>query len=129
MESLTKAEIFVFSLDSAFHQSLRDGHGHLLDAIEGQTSLRRANDTPEAMRLFDENCVPTGILITDAEIIAPRNEALSRRLGDYVRNGGTLLLGGFFSSGVRPNDLGRYMREKWNLPWAAGSYHRTTLYT
>jgi hypothetical protein len=66
--------------------------------------------------------------VTDPGIIKSRNVAVSQKLANYVRNGGTLVLGGLFSAQIRPNDLGRYMREKWDLPWEAGSYYRTTIF-
>ncbi|PMD60059.1 uncharacterized protein K444DRAFT_528898, partial [Hyaloscypha bicolor E] len=69
-----------------------------------------------------------GVLVTDPGIVKSRNVAVSQKLANYVRNGGTLVLGGLFSAQIRPNDLGRYMREKWDLPWEAGSYYRTTIF-
>jgi hypothetical protein len=66
--------------------------------------------------------------VTDPGIIKSRNVAVSQKLANYVRNGGTLVLGGLFSAQIRPNDLGRYMREKWDIPWEAGSYYRTTIF-
>ena len=58
--------------------------------------------------------------MTDPGIVASRNDAVSQKLAEYVHNGGTLVLGGSFSAQIRPNDLGNYMKEKWDLPWKAG---------
>jgi hypothetical protein len=128
MEGSTMPEIFVFSLGDAFEQSLLRGvHGHLLDAIAAKSRLRQATTAQEALQLFDQNDSPKGVLVADPGIVASRNNVVSRKLADYVRNGGTVVLGGLFSTNIRPNDVGKYMRQKWDLLWEAGSYHRTTL--
>jgi hypothetical protein len=129
MAGLTTPEIFAFSLGSASQQSsLRDVHSHMMDAIATKSRLRQAITAQEALELFDQNNSPKGVLVTDPGIITSRNNAVSEKLADYVRNGGTLVLGGLFSGEIRPNEVGNYMRGKWGLPWEAGSYHRTTMF-
>ncbi|KAH8655618.1 triacylglycerol lipase [Xylariales sp. PMI_506] len=129
MASLTKPDIFVFSLGSAQQQSLmQEVHSSLMSALANKYSLQRANNAEEALGLLEQNDQPRGVLVTDPGIVASKNLALSRKLSDYVRNGGRLVFGGVFSGEIRPNELGKYMKEKWDLPWEAGSYHRTTLY-
>jgi len=129
MEGSAAPEIFTFSLGGAAQQSLlRDVHSHLMNAITAKSRLRQATTAQEALELFDQNDSPKGVLVTDPGIVASRNNAVSKKLAGYVRNGGTLVLGGLFSAQIRPNDLGKYLREKWDLPWEAGSYHRTTLF-
>lgn len=66
-------------------------------------------------------------MVTDAGIIASRNDAVSRKLSAYVRDGGTVVLGGVFSGHVGPDDMKTYISEQWDVPWETGSYYRTTL--
>ena len=129
MEDLTTTEIFIFSLGNATQQSLfQIIHDHLMQRLASNFSLKQATSAQDALQLFERNDTPKGILVTDPGIIAPKNDAVSRKISDYVRNGGTLVLGCLFSGEIRPNDLKKYMRERWDLPWEAGSYHRTTLH-
>ena len=129
METPTKPEIFVFSLGDAQQQSLlREVHGRLMDALAAKSNLRQATNAQDALGLLTQNGQPNGVFVTDPDIAVSKNHAVSEQLKDYVHNGGTLVLGGLFSAQIRPNDLGKYMREKWDLPWEAGSYHRTTLF-
>lgn len=117
MEALTTPEIFVFSLHSASQQSLfRNVHSRLLDALAVKSNLRQATNVREALGRFDQNDCPKGALVTGPGIVASRNVAVSQKLANYVRIGGKLVLGGSFSAEIRPNDLGRYIREKWDLP-------------
>lgn len=124
MEALTAPEIFVFLLGDSFSQEV---HSHLMNMLAGKSNIKQATNAQEALRLFGQNNCPKGVLVADPGIIKAKND-VSQKLADYVRNGGTLVLGGCFSSHIRPSDLGSYMRGKWDLPWEVGSYHRTTMF-
>ncbi|KAK5074433.1 hypothetical protein PMZ80_011246 [Knufia obscura] len=43
-------------------------------------------------------------------------DSVSDKVIDFARNGGTVVLGGLFSSLIRPNDLRTYFSSKWALP-------------
>lgn len=51
----------------------------------------------------------------------------SNKIFQFVQGGGTLILGGCFSSFVRPKSMETYFDKVWGLPWKTGSYHRTTV--
>ncbi|ROV92283.1 hypothetical protein VSDG_07237 [Cytospora chrysosperma] len=63
----------------------------------------------------------------DPEIVLPKHRQLSQQVIEYVRNGGTAVIGGFFTRFLRPDDLNRWLRDAWNLPWEFGQYERTTV--
>ncbi|KAI1839426.1 hypothetical protein JX266_014363 [Neoarthrinium moseri] len=126
MSTRTLPEIFLFSLGD--EQLLEATHGSLLRALAAKSNLSRALNAKEALGLLDQNRQPKGILVADPSIVGTKYNELSRALTTYVKNGGTVVLGGVFSALIRPNDLGRYMHDKWELPWKSGSYHRTTLF-
>lgn len=67
------------------------------------------------------------IWIADPDIVQSNYSDLSREVVNYARNGGTVVLGGYFSSLVRPDDMDRWMRVAWKLPWRTGQYHRTNV--
>jgi hypothetical protein len=129
MEASTKPEIFAFSLDEDIIPEflLQSVYGHLMDAIKAKSNLKYAKTTQEALALFNQNGSPKGVFLTDPGIIESKNNAVSQKLTEYVRSGGNVVMGGLFSSFVNLDEMGTYMREKWNLPWEPASYHRTTL--
>lgn len=81
----------------------------------------------EPAALLEAHPSARAIWIVDPQITTSKYAALSRQVVDYVRNGGTAILGGFFTSFVRPNDFDKWIRTAWGLPWMSGQYERTTV--
>ncbi|KAJ2996586.1 hypothetical protein NUW58_g925 [Xylaria curta] len=68
------------------------------------------------------------IWIVDPNIVEPQNSELSRQVVEYVKSrGGVAIMGGFFSSFIRPSDLNRWLSQSWGMPWRVGQYERTTV--
>ncbi|SPO06994.1 related to Acyl-coenzyme A:6-aminopenicillanic-acid-acyltransferase 40 kDa form [Cephalotrichum gorgonifer] len=84
--------------------------------------------TNQARALMDKHSKPRSILISDGDIMKPKYDAVTQRLIQYVRMGGTVVLGAYFSSSVRPLDFDKYIQENWSLPWRQSNYHRTTVH-
>jgi hypothetical protein len=102
-------------------------HGRLLTKIAERSDFKRAKSPVEALQLLEEHRTPQAIIVTDQGLLNQPNQTLSRRVVEYVRNGGRVVLGACFSSLVRPKDLDRYFGQVWDLPWRMSSYHRTTV--
>ncbi|KAF7981204.1 hypothetical protein HWV62_34533 [Athelia sp. TMB] len=85
-------------------------HNHLLDALSSHCSE------------------PWAVFVTDPELANARSphQALTTKLVKYVKDGGTVVFGGMFSSHVRPNDSDTFFKNVWGLDWKTGSYHRST---
>jgi hypothetical protein len=119
--------IFAFSLGDPSQQAiLQDVHGRLMDKIARKAVLKQAGNTQEALDLVNGDNRPKAIFVTDPGITTTKNDIVSDKLVDFARNGGIVVLGGLFSSSIRPSDLRRYFK-KWDLSWKDGSYHRTTV--
>jgi hypothetical protein len=100
---------------------------HLIDALAEKASLKRAMQPRPALKFLSTN-TPHAIFITDPGLLEASNAAVLRQVVSYVRAGGTAVIGGLFSSFVRPMDMTNWFRKHWDLPWRAGDYHRTTVY-
>jgi hypothetical protein len=120
--------ILVFSLgDPSYRTLLQDVHGHLMNKLAEKSDLKQAGNAQDALDLINGDNDPRGIFVTDPGITTTRNNIVSDKVVEFARNGGTVVLGGLFSSFIRPSDLHTYFNSKWGLPWKAGSYHRTTV--
>lgn len=123
-----KPLIYTFTFGSDWQQSqFQSIHGRLLNMLFERSTLRHAKDANQALALFSEDNEPRAVFVADAAIMAPRNEVISQRLVNYVKYGGTVVFGGMFSAQVERGELDRYFGHTWDLPWEAGSQHRTTL--
>lgn len=100
----------------------------LVTELEAKSDVKRATTAEEARALLDQHPNPRGIFVPDAGITKRRNNAITQRLVQFVRIGGTVIFGGVFSSLIRPPDFDRYFEKSWSLPWKYGSYHRTTVH-
>lgn len=80
----------------------------------------------EPANLFRAHPSARAIWIAEAEIALAKHAALSRQVVDYARDGGTVVLGGYFPSHIRPDDFRRWVSTAWGLPWHFGQYERTT---
>ncbi|KAI1402573.1 hypothetical protein F4819DRAFT_507488 [Hypoxylon fuscum] len=67
------------------------------------------------------------IWIVDPDIATPKFKDLSDKVVDYARNGGTVVLGGFFSMSISANNFDRWMNEAWGLSWRYGQYETSTV--
>ncbi|EXJ65624.1 uncharacterized protein A1O5_11151 [Cladophialophora psammophila CBS 110553] len=121
----TSRVVFVFSLDD--QDLFQEIHGRLMNTIAQKAVVKQAANFQEALNLLNSDTKPEAIFVTDSGITTARNNLVSEKLVDFVRSGGRVVLGGLFSSFVRPDDLRRYFKKTWNLPWKVGSYHRTTV--
>ena len=118
------------SLPQAILLAVRDeSYSGLVDAMAAKATIQRAAKPRNAVTYLTNN-TPSAVLITDPAIVTrkPACTAVSEKVIDYVRGGGTAVLATHFSCFVPPLDLNRWFRTSWNLPWQSGDYHRTTVY-
>lgn len=127
MSQTQPSVIFILSLDDTWHPKIfQDVCGRLMNTIAERAVVKQAKNTQEALDLFNGDDRPQAVFVTDSSVTTPENAIVSDMLTDFARNGGIVVLGGLFSSSIRPNELRSYF-QKWDLPWRVGSYHRTTV--
>ena len=66
------------------------------------------------------------IVVTDPAIMEDYFITVQRKLVEYARAGGTVILGFHFSSFARPDELTVFFKDRWALNWKPGDYHRST---
>ncbi len=120
----TRADILavVVNRDSSF-----DKIDTTLIALLQQTcNLRYAHDMRQVNQALLQQQTPTVILLTDDAMTRAKNTSTWERVLEYVRQGGTVIAMGRFSSFVKPNDIKPFFQRA-GLDWDQGAYHRTTL--
>lgn len=124
-----KPTIYQFSLgDKSLQSFVRpggiDSFLRILKKLQEVAIVQEAWSSQEALDLLEQDKAPKAIFITDPGITDPENKEVSTQVVEYVRNGGTAILGLGFSSNVKPADFQEYMSEQWDLPWKLHSYNR-----
>lgn len=112
-----KPKIYQISLRDLPQQFIRT-----LDKIRKFANIQAAFDTQEALDLLGQDKVPKAILITDDAIMEPENEEVSKRVVEYARNGGTVILGLAFAYYAMFEEFDHYMSEHWGLPWRGSNF-------
>ncbi|KAM3475807.1 hypothetical protein MY5147_003559 [Beauveria neobassiana] len=98
----------------------------LLTVIKSKTEFQQTEDATSALRLLSQRPPPSTVLITDQALTLPENAAVWTAVLNYVAGGGTVVIMGFFSSFVLPDNIKPFFTRA-GLPWARGTYQRTTL--
>ncbi|KAL6301888.1 hypothetical protein BKA93DRAFT_442434 [Sparassis latifolia] len=101
-------------------------HGHLLTALRAKAEVHEVTSSGNAIQRLSTAPHPKAIIVTDAGVTERKNNKVLAKLVEYVTSGGTIIFACQFSSFVRPVDMNSMFQKSWNLPWNAGSYHRTT---
>ncbi|KAJ7084842.1 hypothetical protein B0H15DRAFT_383077 [Mycena belliarum] len=96
---------------------------HTLAALRARITVSVARSASQAFDLLASPDL-TAVFVTDPGIVEPKHIALRAKLVAYAKAGGSVVIGGMFSSFVTPPKLNSFFREAWGLQWATGSYHR-----
>jgi threonine dehydrogenase-like Zn-dependent dehydrogenase len=99
----------------------------LLAAIRVKLDLVKAVASDVALQYLASSRLAS-VFVTDAGITQRKNASVLRKLVDFAKHGGSVVLGGVFSSFVRPLDMNSFFEKLWGLTWKSGSYHRETFY-
>ena len=122
--SVSKPAILVLTLGD-YADTFSSIHANLLTQLEQKSVLKQVDNAKEAINLINGDSKPKGIIVADEGIL--KADALADKLVTFAREGGTVVVGGLFTSFGRPDDMQKYFEKKWGLAWKIGSYHRTTL--
>ncbi|KAG6868431.1 hypothetical protein C0993_003108 [Termitomyces sp. T159_Od127] len=124
VKSRISEQSFLLLLSLEDDEIFTTSHGHCLSAIREKIVVSQALTVSAALtRLDDKNLV--GVLVTDIGIVKPEHKEILPHLIKYVKQGGTVVVGGTFSSFVSASDLDSFFNNAWGLPWKSGAYHRT----
>lgn len=124
MASTSKPLVLVFSL-SAFSDD--DGmDAQLLHHLRTKSQVEVVKARDLALRWLSKNPQPQAILLADEYVTEKGQEPLLKKLAEYAKSGGTIVFGCRFSTFVKPLAMEAMFQRILGLPWARGSYHRTT---
>ncbi|KAL8388755.1 hypothetical protein RB599_010080 [Gaeumannomyces hyphopodioides] len=122
-QEVTKPRIALISLN--FRPFFDETYSSLITELESKARLQRAKKANSAIRLLSEQPQPSAVLITDEALTDDENAHVWEAVLQYVRQGGTSVIMGHFSTFVKAAAVKPFFA-KAGLPWESGSYHRTT---
>ncbi|KAF3767838.1 hypothetical protein M406DRAFT_328893 [Cryphonectria parasitica EP155] len=102
-----------------------------LEKLKEKATVKYAqfNESGDAAEVIEKHSSARAIWIITPAIAQPRHHPaanfLSRKVVEYVRNGGTVVLDRIFNY-ITPSDFNDWMRDTWDLPWRFGC-HATTV--
>ncbi|KAF4614612.1 hypothetical protein D9613_003397 [Agrocybe pediades] len=104
-------------------------HTHLLSTLKSKAKIvniyQPAEAVQKALQHLDSPDL-AGVLLADPGVLDDVFRPILDKLVKYVRDGGSLAIGGNFSNFINPDRFDSFMHETWGLDWKFGSYHRTT---
>ncbi|KAH9946733.1 hypothetical protein B0H21DRAFT_387638 [Amylocystis lapponica] len=121
--TVKKPTVLVLSLEK--EEWLAESYCQLYSALRKNATVHEVESVPAAMRHLSAAPPPSAVLATDSAISQRTHGLLATHLAAYVRAGGRLVLGCQFSSHLITPTAPTFF-QRFGLPWAAGSYHRTT---
>jgi len=116
---------FVLLLSLQHETFFAEIHEHLVTALTAKAKRTQAFDAATAVTHLASPRL-TGVLVTDPGIVEPQYTAVVSKLVELVKSGGSVVIGGLFSSFVHWNDMDTFFKSAWGLKWTGGPYHRTT---
>lgn len=114
-----KPRILLLSLNDA--GTFNRVHQHFLHALRARAEVIQAQSSKD---LPASNV--SAVYATDAALTEKKHSKLLAKVVEYVRSGGTFVIGGGFSSSVTGYDNNKFFEVAWGLDWQMGSCHRTT---
>ncbi|KAI6082227.1 hypothetical protein F4821DRAFT_218298 [Hypoxylon rubiginosum] len=101
-------------------------YASLLTQLSSKATVKRIKKQDSVIRLLSEGPRPSAVLVTDEALTREENSGAWEAVLQYVRQGGTSVVMGHYSSFVQPDDIKPFFA-KAGLPWKSASYQRTTL--
>lgn len=119
----SKSFVMLLSLENEdFFTSI---HEHLLSAMREKVEWKQALSASSALTMLASLDL-VGVFVTDPGVLRPKNVSVVSKLVEYVKSGGSAVIGGLFSTFANTNDMNNHFSKSWGLKWESGSYHRTT---
>ncbi|KAK7219145.1 hypothetical protein V2G26_007148 [Clonostachys chloroleuca] len=102
-----------------------DNFAVLFTDLSRQADIQWGKEPAAALDLLQQSPAPSAVLITDAALTQRSSDTrVWEAILSYVRQGGTAIAMGHFSSFAKPNDIESFFA-KAGLTWQVGAYHRT----
>lgn len=109
------------SLLSFRDKTERESKRECLETVSEHISLVQARDTEDALNLMSSTHL-SGIFVADPSISDPERTVLREKLGQYTKDGGTVVLGGSFANDFPLAKFREFFEETWGHSWEVGSF-------
>lgn len=122
-QTTLKPKVLLVSLD--LQPFFDEQYAQLINDLSTKADIQRVKGSGSALSRISGESPPAAILITDAALSNEKSKApVWDAVLNYVRQGGTAVVMGHFSSFAQPLKIGPFF-QKAGLPWESGDYHRT----
>lgn len=120
----TGSAVLLISLEKqAFFDEMYE---QVMVSLRSKATVVEATEITSAMhRLSKANEDYAAVIVTDPAVMVNNFIAAQKKIVNYVQNGGTVVMGFFFSNFARLDKLGLFFQKRWNLGWKAGAYTRS----
>ncbi|KAJ0161300.1 hypothetical protein CTA2_6456 [Colletotrichum tanaceti] len=125
MSAPTESRPRVVCISLSYEPYLDDTYAGIFGRILQKANMQRAKKPAGALGLLQQDPLPAAVLLTDQALTEESPDVWDAVLA-YVRQGGTAVAMGHFSSFVKPDNI-RPFFAKAGLDWDRGDYHRTTV--
>ncbi|KAK1658507.1 hypothetical protein BDP55DRAFT_593994 [Colletotrichum godetiae] len=125
MSATTQSRPRIVAISLKYESSLDETYASLFTQLLENASVQRAKKPASALDLLQQHPPPAAVLITDQGLTEGHPNVWDAVI-TYVRQGGTAIAMGHFSSFVKPDNI-RPFFTKAGLDWDSGVYHRTTV--
>lgn len=122
-ESNLKSSKFVMLLSLQKDDFFDDMHAHFLPALRAKIEWMQALTASAALKALASPDL-AGIYVTDPGIVKSENQQVLSKVVEYVKSGGSVVIGGLFGTLITPKDMAAFFDKAWGLSWNSGSYYR-----
>lgn len=123
MTTAPKPVVLLISLEE--HPWFEEAYASFLNQLNELATIQRAQTRTLVSRALSEDH-PKAVLLTDGALTKRKFRQVWEEVLSYVRDGGTAVCMGLFSSFTRPPDFGPFFHRA-GLPYEHAEYHRTTV--
>ncbi|KAG6817046.1 hypothetical protein H0H87_000458 [Tephrocybe sp. NHM501043] len=122
---------FLMLLSLEDEEFFASNHAHGFAALQNKIAISQALTVSSALTMLDDANL-AGVFVTDAGIVKSEHKGILPRLVKYVKQGGTALVGGSFSSFSDSESdvplMNAFFNDVWGVSWKSGAYHRTKFF-
>ncbi|KAL0938128.1 triacylglycerol lipase-like protein [Colletotrichum truncatum] len=125
MSATTQSRPRIVAISLKYEPFFDQTYANLFTQLLDKANVQRAKKPASALDLLHQLPPPAAVLITDQGLTEGHPDVWDAVI-TYVRQGGTAIAMGHFSSFVKPDNI-RPFFTKAGLDWDRGAYHRTTV--
>ncbi|KAF8894848.1 hypothetical protein BD779DRAFT_1669293 [Infundibulicybe gibba] len=124
LEPIIRPTPFILVLSFDYIKYTNTYYSDLLSKMRSKMEVVHGLSSSRVMELISSPDL-AGILIMDSPIDDVENTPLLKKVVEFTKRGGNVVLGGLFSGGLAPDEMNAFFANNWDLPWKMSNYTNT----